>query len=229
MMAPGMDVKPPRIRTGNAFRATISRAKETSERAPHMMPVTRATIPAANQTITQICCSVMPTDMAAWWSSATARNARPIFDLLKKMASAATISAAMTAAAMSRCWKMTTPPNTSHELEPVGKPSSLVIIVFGSPPKIDSPKPIRNELSPIVAMKRMMSGWLTRGRRTTRSTVNASRNIMPIARITPSQAGTPSSCNPTSVRAPNTTMMPWAKLNIPDALKIKTKPSAISA
>jgi hypothetical protein len=39
MMAPGIEVKPPRINTGKALRAMISRAKETSERAPHMMPV----------------------------------------------------------------------------------------------------------------------------------------------------------------------------------------------
>jgi hypothetical protein len=53
-MAPGIDVKPPRIRTGKAFRAMICNANDTSERAPHMMPVTSATIPAANQTVTQI-------------------------------------------------------------------------------------------------------------------------------------------------------------------------------
>jgi hypothetical protein len=43
------------------------------------------------------------------------------------------------------------------------------------------------------------------------------------------KAGTPFSCRPTSVRAANTTMMPWAKLNTPDALKISTKPSAMRA
>ena len=54
MIAPGIDVKPPMIRTGRAFSAMICRAKETSERAPHMIPVANATIPAANQTIAQI-------------------------------------------------------------------------------------------------------------------------------------------------------------------------------
>ena len=42
-------------------------------------------------------------------------------------------------------------------------------------------------------------------------------------------AGTPCAYRPTKVRAANTTMMPCAKLNTPDALKISTKPSAISA
>ena len=53
-IAPGIEVKPPRISTGNARNAITSSAKETSERAPHMMPVTSATRPEANQTTTQI-------------------------------------------------------------------------------------------------------------------------------------------------------------------------------
>ncbi len=43
------------------------------------------------------------------------------------------------------------------------------------------------------------------------------------------KAGTPCAYKPTKVSAANTTMMPCAKLNTPDALKISTKPSAISA
>ena len=39
-------------------------------------------------------------------------------------------------------------------------------------------------------------------------------------------SGTPRSNCPTSVRAANSTMMPWEKLNTPDALKMSTKPSA---
>ena len=42
------------------------------------------------------------------------------------------------------------------------------------------------------------------------------------------KAGIPFSFNPTKVRAANTTMIPWAKLNTPDALKINTKPKAIN-
>ena len=40
--------------------------------------------------------------------------------------------------------------------------------------------------------------------------------------------GTPRSMSPTSVRAANSTMTPWAKLNTPEALKIRTKPRATS-
>ena len=65
-MAPGTEVKPPRISTGSALSAMICSAKDTSERAPHMMPVASATMPAVNQTITQICSSEMPTESAAW-------------------------------------------------------------------------------------------------------------------------------------------------------------------
>ena len=78
-------------------------------------------------------------------------------------------------------------------------------------------------------MNRMMSGWLTSGRNTTRSTATASRNITTRVSASATQAGTPFSYRPTSVSAANTTMMPWAKLNTPDALKISTKPSAIRA
>ena len=40
-----------------------------------MMPATKATIPATAQTITQIWFSGMPTESAAWWSSAGPQRA----------------------------------------------------------------------------------------------------------------------------------------------------------
>ena len=116
-MAPGMEVRPPRISTGSAFSAITSSAKDTSERAPHMMPVTSATMPAANQTITQIWFREMPTESAALWLSATARSARPMRVYWKKKPSTAIISAAITAAAMSRCWKETRPPSISTSVD----------------------------------------------------------------------------------------------------------------
>ena len=64
-MAPGIEVRPPRISTGSAFSATTCSANDTSERAPQMMPVASATTPAVNQTMTQIWLSEMPTDSAA--------------------------------------------------------------------------------------------------------------------------------------------------------------------
>ena len=78
-------------------------------------------------------------------------------------------------------------------------------------------------------MNRMMSGWLTSGRSTTRSTAEASTNMTTMVSASATKAGRPASCRPTSVSAANTTMMPCAKLNTPEALKISTKPSAISA
>ena len=78
-------------------------------------------------------------------------------------------------------------------------------------------------------MNRMMSDWLTSGRSIRRSTPKASTNITTMVSASATKAGTPCSCRPTSVSAANTTMMPWAKLNTPDALKISTKPSAIRA
>ena len=78
-------------------------------------------------------------------------------------------------------------------------------------------------------MNRMMSGWFTSGRSTTRSTAIASTSITPTASTSATSAGTPFSCRPTRVRAANTTMIPCAKLNTPEALKMSTKPSAMSA
>ena len=59
--------------------------RETHARPrPQAMPVTSAMIPAMNQTSTQIVCSEMPTDSAAWWSSPSARIARPIRVLVQE-------------------------------------------------------------------------------------------------------------------------------------------------
>ena len=77
-IAPATDSKPPRISTGRAFRAMKVSAYCTPLRAPHMRPATSATKPATAQTMAQICRSGMPTARAAWWSSATARSARPM-------------------------------------------------------------------------------------------------------------------------------------------------------
>ena len=70
-------------------------------------------------------------------------------------------------------------------------PSSSVIITLFSPPKMISPKPIRNSVMPMVAMNRMMSGCPTSGRSTTRSIETASRNITPSVSATLIHAGTP--------------------------------------
>ena len=120
-MAPGIEVKPPRISTGSAFSATISSAKETSERAPHMMPVISATMPAVNQTITQIWLSEMPTESAALWLSATARRALPMRVYWKNSASTAIISEAMMAAAMSIFCSETMPPRIFRSIAPLGR------------------------------------------------------------------------------------------------------------
>ena len=45
-MAPGTEVKPPRIRTGRAFSAMSERLNCTPLLAPHMTPATMATRPA---------------------------------------------------------------------------------------------------------------------------------------------------------------------------------------
>ena len=149
--------------------------------------------------------------------------------LLRKASSATTSRAATTTAVMSFCSRISRPPHGSSTTLSVGMPSSSVIITLFSPPKMISPKPMRNSVMPIVAMKRMMSGWPTSGRSTTRSMVTASTNMTPSVRITQIHAGTPMACRPTRVSAAKTTMMPCAKLKIRLDRKISTNPSAISA
>ncbi len=77
------------------------------------MPVASAITPAMNQTSTQIVDSEMPTDSAAWWSSPSARIARPIRDLLRKASSPATSRPAPITAVRSFCSIDTKPPNSS--------------------------------------------------------------------------------------------------------------------
>ncbi len=86
-----------------------------------MMPVTSATMPAVNHTMTQIWFSEMPTDSAALWLSATARSARPMRVFWKKKASSAIITAAISAAAMSIFCSDTKPPRIFRSIAPLGR------------------------------------------------------------------------------------------------------------
>src|SRR5208282_6222934 len=97
-IAPGTEVSPPRIKTGSAFSATNDNENCTPRLLPHKMPATNPTIPATDQTITQMVFKGMPTDSAAWWSSATARNARPMDVFWKNTASAVTSTPQIAAA-----------------------------------------------------------------------------------------------------------------------------------
>ena len=80
----------------------------------------------------------------------------------------------------------------------------------------------------MVAIKSMISGWLTRGLKTSLSTEKANAYITNIVMGSAIYAGIPFSWRPTRVNAANTTIIPCAKLNTPDALKISTNPSAIN-
>ena len=66
MMAPGTEVKPPRMTTGSAFNAISDNENWTPSREPQMMPATSATMPATVHTMSQIWLSGMPIDCAAW-------------------------------------------------------------------------------------------------------------------------------------------------------------------
>src|SRR6266446_4313699 len=166
-MAPGTEVKPPRMSTGSDLSAISDRLNCTPLFAPHMMPATRATMPATDQTTTQMVLSGMPMLSAASWSSATARSARPTLVRWKRTARMATRTAAVTAA---------------------------------------------------VSSSRLIC--------TPRTMTYASAIMASAVSARAATTGTPRSIRPTSVRAEKSTMTPWAKLNTPEALKIRTNPSA---
>ncbi len=92
-MAPGTEVKPPRMSTGSALSAMSERLNCTPLLAPHMMPAAMATRPATDHTTTQMVLSGMPMLSAASWSSATARRARPMRVRWKNTARTATSTA----------------------------------------------------------------------------------------------------------------------------------------
>ena len=127
------------------------------------MPATSATMPATDQTMIQIFFSGIPTASAAWWSSATARKARPVGVYWKKNASPATSSAQASAAIRSKL--LTSMPAMSSGTS--GTPMSSFLTFE---PHNVSPNPSRKKVSPIVDMNRMMSGWLMRCRSTRSST-----------------------------------------------------------
>jgi len=96
-------------------------------------------------------------------------------------------------------------------------------------PQIVWPTPSSTKKMPMVAMKRMMCGWLTSGRSTSRSMTKATTIITRAARMKAMIQCRPASMKPTIARAAKSTMPPWAKLKMDEALKIKTKPSATRA
>ena len=112
MIAPGTDVKPPKITTGSALSATVASENCTPSLLPQIIPATSATTPATHQTITQMRLSGMPMDCAAWWSSATARKARPVDVFWKNRLNAATSTAAIKAAYKSSLLISKPPGNT---------------------------------------------------------------------------------------------------------------------
>ena len=128
MIAPGIDVRPPRITTGSAFSATSDSENCTPSLLPQMMPATSATKPATDQTMTQMRLSGMPIDCAAWWSSATARSARPVAVFWKNSASSATSTAAITAAYRSSLLMRMPPWNVFSKMKTgsFGMPTSIL-------------------------------------------------------------------------------------------------------
>ena len=64
-IAPGTEVKPPRISTGSALSAISESENCTPLFPPQMMPAASATMPATAQTMIQMVRKEIPTDSAA--------------------------------------------------------------------------------------------------------------------------------------------------------------------
>ncbi len=82
---------------------------------------------------------------------------------------------------------------------------------------------------PMVAMKRMMSGWFTSGRSNHALDGGGQRQHDEERQREGKPGRHAAFVEPDSVSAAKTTMMPCAKLKMREDLKISTKPSAISA
>ena len=66
IIAPGIEVNPPKIRTGRAFKAISANVNWTPSLDPQRIPAAKPTIPATDQTIVQIVFNGIPTESAAW-------------------------------------------------------------------------------------------------------------------------------------------------------------------
>ena len=92
---------------------------------------------------------------------------------------------------------------------------------------------------PRVAIRRVVASWFTRWRRTSRSTTTASNHMRAALTAKASTSARSRLENPNHFgshsekramhSAATSTMAPWAKLNTPEALKIRTKPNPINA
>ena len=120
----------------------------------------------AAHTTAQMFFSGMPTESAAWWSSATARSPLPTRVLLKNHASAATIAAAVPAAATSKVLMNRPRLSTNHAIGTSGMPMSSGCTSASHTP---CATPSMTKFNPMAAMKRMIGSWFTSGRSTIRS------------------------------------------------------------
>jgi len=157
----------------------------------------------------------MPTASAAWWSSATARSARPMRVRLKNSASEVTRTAATPAAARSNFEMLMPNRSDTHSIgsscNPMSSPRTFA-------PQAICASPSTRNARPIVAMNSVICGWLTSGRSTKRSVTSPSTTMTTSVTGSASQGDSPSSITPTKVSAAKNTIAPCAKLNTPDAL-----------
>ena len=78
--------------------------------------------------------------------------------------------------------------------------------------------PSSTKVRPMVAMKRLICGWFTRGRRTKRSVARAKSTITTSEAANAAHPLQPNPTRPAKVVAAKKTIAPWAKLKTPLAL-----------
>ena len=103
----------------------------------------------------------------------------------------------------------------SHSMGTSGMPSSSPC---GCEPHRIWDTPSSTKVSPMVAMKSVMGGWLVSGRSTMRSVAMPSKTMRAAVAASASQKFHPISSSDTKVSAAKNTIEPCAKLNTPEAL-----------
>ena len=173
-------------------------------------------------------CSGMPTDCAAWWSSATARSARPVRGLLEEQREREHQQRGDDRGDDDRRIDRGCRPGTRS------RGSSPARSAMPSSMRVDVAAPDRlaeavEEVGDAERRHEQRDGsWFTSGRSTSRSMSQASTTMITTASSDrqPQAASARPGARPAS--AANSTIAPCAKLNTPEALKISTKPSATS-
>ena len=166
----------------------------------------------------------MPTAIAAIWSSDTALKDNPVFVFWKKNAKTTISDPATNDAKISNfgikisnqgTWSDTNIGAGSRR--PISR-NLLICSPWTSESQMNCEKPSWKVAKPTVAINKARRSWFANGLITYRSVATPNITIMPAAMNNAVQKSIPFSVILTKVKEANKSMVPWAKLNIPDDL-----------